>query len=65
MTLSGEERGRLTTIIQTGKHPAFELLRARILLKADSSEAAKGWSDSQIAQALERDSFIRKHILSF
>jgi transposase len=53
VTLSGEERALLTTIIQTGKHPAFTLLRARILLKADSSEAGEGWSDSQIAEALD------------
>jgi hypothetical protein len=53
VTLSGEERALLTTIIQSGKHPAFKLLRARILLKADSSEAGDGWSDSQIAEALD------------
>jgi hypothetical protein len=53
VTLSGEERGRLTTMIQTGKHPAHQLLRARILLKADSSEAGEGWSDSHIAEALD------------
>ena len=53
VTLSDEERARLTTMIQTGKHPAFTLLRARILLKADSSEAGDGWSDSHIAEALD------------
>jgi Homeodomain-like domain len=29
------------------------LLRARILLKADASDAGEGWSDSQIASALD------------
>ena len=53
VTLNDEERARLTTTIQTGKHPAFTLLRARILLKADSSEAGEGWSDSHIAEALD------------
>jgi hypothetical protein len=36
-----------------GKHPGRALTKARILLKADSSEAGDGWSDSQIAEALE------------
>jgi hypothetical protein len=33
-----------------GKHPARLLTKARILLKADASEAGEGWSDSRIAQ---------------
>jgi len=53
VTLSEEERGQLTTIIQTGRHAAFKLLRARILLKADSSASGEGWTDSQIAKALD------------
>src|SRR5207302_8077948 len=36
-----------------GKSPAQRLLKARILLKADVSEAGEGWSDSQIIKALE------------
>src|SRR5271165_559548 len=51
--LSDEERGALTALIHTGKHPAKKLLKARILLKADVSDAGEGWSDSQIAAALE------------
>ncbi|MEA2754066.1 MAG: hypothetical protein QOJ54_355 [Aliidongia sp.] len=51
--LSEEERERLTTLIQTGKHPAQKLLKARILLKADASDTGEGWSDQQIATALE------------
>jgi hypothetical protein len=35
-----------------GKHPAQQLMKARILLKADASEAGEGCSDSQIARAL-------------
>ena len=38
--LSAEERERLNTLIQSGKHPARKLTRARILLKADAGE---GW----------------------
>jgi Homeodomain-like domain len=33
--------------------PAQRLLKARILLKADVSEAGEGWRDSRIIQALE------------
>jgi transposase len=51
--LSTEEREHLTGLIQTGKHPAQKLLKARILLKADASDAGEGWSDQQIAAALE------------
>ena len=51
--LSLEERERLETLIRSGKHPARKLTRARILLKADAGEAGEGWSDSQIAGALD------------
>jgi transposase len=51
--LSEEERNRLEGMIHSGKHPAQRLMKARILLKADTSEAGEGWSDRQIAQALE------------
>ena len=51
--LSDEERERLNTLIRSGKHRARQLVKARILLKADACEAGEGWSDSQIARALE------------
>ena len=51
--LSDDERDRLNALIATGKHPARKLLKARILLKADVSEAGDGWADSQIAEALD------------
>jgi poly-gamma-glutamate capsule biosynthesis protein CapA/YwtB (metallophosphatase superfamily) len=51
--LSDEERERLNTLIQTGRHRARQVLKARILLKADASEAGEAWSDSQIAEALD------------
>ena len=50
--LTAEERERLGTLTQRGKHSARKLTRARILLKADAGEAGEGWSDSQIASAL-------------
>ena len=51
--LSTEEREQLEALIRKGKSPAQRLLKARILLKADVSEAGEGWSDSRIIKALE------------
>ena len=51
--LSAEERHRLDVLIQTGKAAARQLLKARILLKADASTAGEAWSDSRIAVALD------------
>src|SRR5947207_7020279 len=51
--LSGEEREQLEALIRKGKSAAQRLLKARILLKADASEAGEGWSDSRIIKALE------------
>jgi transposase len=50
--LSDGEREQLATLIRKGSNPAQRLLKARILLKADVSEAGEGWSDNQIIQAL-------------
>ena len=44
--LSAEERERLEALVRAGKKSAQLLTRARILLKADVSEAGEGWSDS-------------------
>ena len=51
--LSGEEREQLEMLIRKGKSPAGRILKARILLKADVSEAGQGWSDNRIIDALE------------
>ena len=51
--LSDAERERLDALTNMGKHPARLLTKARILLKADASEAGEGWSDSRIIKALE------------
>jgi hypothetical protein len=51
--LSYEERDQLEALIRKGKSPAQRLLKARILLKADVSQAGDGWSDSRIVAALE------------
>ena len=50
--LSAEERERLEALIRTGKHSARKLLRARILLKADASDAGEALTDCQIARGL-------------
>ena len=51
--LSAEERERLEAMTSVGKHPAQSVTKARILLKADVSEAGEGWSDSAISAALD------------
>ncbi len=51
--LGCEERDQLEALIRKGKSPAQRLMKARILLKADVSEAGEGWSDSRIIKALE------------
>ena len=51
--LGAEEREQLQALIRKGKSPAKRLLKARILLKADISEAGEGWSDSRIIEALD------------
>ena len=51
--LSSDERDRLNGLIQKGKGPARQVLKARILLKADASEQGEGWSDQRIAEALD------------
>jgi hypothetical protein len=51
--LSEDERERLNVLIQKGKAPARQLLKSRILLKADASEAGDAWSDGQIAEVLD------------
>jgi transposase len=51
--LDAKERDRLDELIRKGKRSAQLLTKARILLKADVSDAGEGWSDSRIAAALD------------
>jgi hypothetical protein len=51
--LSAEERAQLNELIHKGRRSAQLLTKARILLKADVSEAGEGWSDRRIAEALD------------
>lgn len=53
MRLSGEEREQPEALVRKGKSPVQQLLKARILLKANVSEAGAGWSDSGIIKALD------------
>src|SRR5450759_4282706 len=50
--LSGAEREQLEKSLRKGKSPAQRLLKVRILLKADGSDAGEGWSDNEIIRAL-------------
>jgi hypothetical protein len=51
--LTFEERERLDAMIRAGKSSAQLLTKARILLKADVSEAGEGWTDRAISEALD------------
>ena len=51
--LTPEERARLEEMIGKGKNTAALILRARILPKADVSDAGEGWSDGRIVKALD------------
>jgi len=53
VVLVPEERERLEKLISTGRTSSKRQIRARILLKADTSVAGPGWSDEQIGEALE------------
>ena len=52
-TVERGQRAQLNDLIHKGKRSAQLLTKARILLKADVSEAGEGWSDGQIAAALD------------
>lgn len=51
--LSEEERKSLLKLTTTGKHAAYKINHARILLKADINQSDGGWSDEAIASALD------------
>jgi hypothetical protein len=51
--LSEEEREKLSQFVRSGRRSAQLSTKARILLKADVSDAGEGWSDSEISAALD------------
>ncbi len=53
VTLLADERQQLSDMIAHGKGAARRLAHARILLKADESPGAPGWTDDTIAEAIE------------
>ena len=50
--LGAEERAQLEALVSKGKSAARRLTKARILLKADVSQAGEDCSDSEIVRAL-------------
>ncbi len=53
VTLTAEERHDIEHLTRTGRGKARTLTHARILLKADTGQAGPGWSDADIAAALD------------
>lgn len=53
VTLTPEERERLTALVSAGRRAALTITRARILLKADSADGGPAWADERIAEALD------------
>jgi hypothetical protein len=51
--LSADQRQPLETLIHSGTAPAQVQTHARILLKADCSEAGPAWTDERIAEGCE------------
>lgn len=47
--LTSEERQTLETLVRKGSHSALKLMRAHILLKADSN--GPSWTDARISEA--------------
>jgi transposase len=53
VTLTDDERQKLTALVSKGKGAARKLVHARILLKADASLAGPNWPDEQIIAAFD------------
>lgn len=53
VTLSEEERQFLEQFTTTGKHAAYQINHARILLKADRNQPDGSWCDVAIKEALD------------
>jgi hypothetical protein len=51
--LNEEARQQWSTLMTTGRAAAAKLLHARILLKADVRDGRRGWTDAEIAAALD------------
>ena len=53
VTLMEEERVSLEELVNKGKHPAYKVNHARILLLADTNQLGGGWKDQDISEALK------------
>ena len=53
VTLTDEERAELEELVNKGKHPAYKVNHARILLLANTNQEDRGWKDRDISQALK------------
>jgi hypothetical protein len=53
VTLTDEERERLTILVSAGKRSALTITRARVLLKVDQADGGPAWPDNRIALALD------------
>ncbi|PZV07925.1 MAG: IS630 family transposase, partial [Leptolyngbya sp.] len=51
--LTLEEREYLEEFTTTGRHAAYQITRARILLKADRNQPGGSWCDAEIKAALD------------
>ena len=51
--LSMEERVQLEALVNTGRVAAYKRRRAQVLLKADAGPEGSGWTDLQVAEALD------------
>ena len=49
--LTREERDELVELVSKGKAAARKITHARVLLQADESKDAPGWTDTQISEA--------------
>jgi transposase len=49
--LTREERDELVELVSKGKAAARKITHARVLLEADESKEAPGWTDTQISEA--------------
>src|SRR5947209_4351221 len=53
VTLTPDERDRLTALVSAGTRSALTITRARILLEADQADGGPAWGDARIAEALD------------
>jgi hypothetical protein len=51
VTLTTEERAKLTRLVTTGRSAARTILHAQVLLKADAAPGGPRWTDEQIRAA--------------